>query len=161
MLSLSMVMGNLRRMKVQSPVMAILVIPTVVPNLPLVGLKVNQGEAVSEDVPEMETGGDTTLSPTVAAAPGDLEMDVDRDENIVLTQTMESTPVAACAIVVRNHLSVADAVAGATFNPPYLVPHPDHVLIGGFSVPSKHAGDMVRIEKTNKRLVSIQGQVLV
>ncbi|XP_026396562.1 uncharacterized protein LOC113291217, partial [Papaver somniferum] len=68
----------------------------------------------------MEVGGDTALSPTVAAALGDLEMEVDLGEYVVVTQTMESTPVSVGAIFVRNPLPVADAVAGATFNPPYL-----------------------------------------
>lgn len=123
MLNLYVVKGNPRRKKDRSLVTTRIVLPTVVLNLLL-------GEAVSEDEPETETGGGTTLSPTVAAVPGDLETKVDQDESVFATQTMEITPVSASAIVVRNPLPVADAVVGATFNPPYLVPHPDHVLIG-------------------------------
>lgn len=52
---------------------------------------------------------------------------------------MENTPATVGAIVVGNPLSVTDSVTSAIFAPPYLAPHEDYVLIGGFSVPAKHA----------------------
>lgn len=139
MLNLSVAKRNPIRKKVRSLMTARIVLPTAVSNLLLVG------EAFSENGPEAETCGDTALSTTVAAAPGGLVTYVARYEGVVATQTMKSTPVTAGAIVVRNSLSVADLFAGATFTPPYLVPYPDHVLIGGFSVPANYAALYTKI----------------
>ncbi|XP_026436568.1 uncharacterized protein LOC113334555 [Papaver somniferum] len=76
------------------------------------------GESAPEDGPGVENRGDTALSPIVAAAPGDPEMEVDQDEDVVAAQVAESAPATASAIVVRNPLSFTGSVVGAAFAPP-------------------------------------------
>lgn len=98
---------------------------------------ISQEKTVLEVGLEVETRhGEEVIVPssTETAPAGDLDIEVDHPEDVAATRVAESTPVTAGAIVVRNPLLVADSVTGATFVPPYLVPYPYHVLVGGFSV---------------------------
>ncbi|XP_026408600.1 uncharacterized protein LOC113303743 [Papaver somniferum] len=117
------------------------------------------GETAPEDGPEAENHANAALSPTVEAAPGDPEMEVDQDKDVVAAQVAESAPATAGAILVRNPFPVAGSDAGAVFAPSYLVPYKDHVLIGGFSVPAKYETLYTKIWEryghiaTNKKLL--------
>ncbi|XP_026398574.1 uncharacterized protein LOC113294391 [Papaver somniferum] len=90
----------------------------------------------SGDDSEIEACEDFSLA--AATAIGASKMEVDQTKGMDAARTTENAMTTVNESVEENPFPAVGMVAGATFDPPYLVPYPGHVLVGGFSVLAKY-----------------------
>ncbi|XP_026405057.1 uncharacterized protein LOC113300091 [Papaver somniferum] len=109
-------------------------------------------ESTSKCSSESSSSGEPTAE-SEGTAPGDNpEMEINPNEDVVApsNENVDAMSVVAGVIVSKESSEIEGALvvnsaACAIFNPPFVAPLADHVLIGGFGVPAKYAELYTRI----------------